>query len=124
MVDTKLLTQAIVCFEDETIEEIAKVMSDTLRRHLYVVNKDDKPIGIVSQTDIINKVVAKELIPKETKVKDIMTTPLECIEFNLELEEIYKKMLEIRTFSLPVVKNNKIIGIIDANAVMAHYEEK
>ncbi|MCX8154197.1 MAG: CBS domain-containing protein, partial [Candidatus Bathyarchaeota archaeon] len=77
-----------------------------------VIAENDKPIGIVTERDIIVKCLAKELNPREVKAKDIMSSPVISIEPDVEMLEAAKVMVSRMIRRLPVVENNKLVGII------------
>ena len=62
---------------DETVLEVSKIMAtDQSYKGYAVVLKRGKPVGIVIERDLVNKVVAKNLDPAAISVNQIMSTPL------------------------------------------------
>lgn len=117
--EKQFLFQAIVCHENESIKEIAEVMKDTKRRHLYVVDENDQPVGVISQTDIVNQIVVEDKKASEVTVGEIMIKDIVSIDITTSAEDAYTKMCEVRTFSLPVTEEGKLVGVIDFNTVVA-----
>jgi CBS domain-containing protein len=72
----------------------------------------EKPIGIITESDIVRKVVSEGKSPKSTLVKEIMTTPLLIIDPYIEIEEAAKTMAKCNIRRLPVIENDQLIGII------------
>ncbi|MCQ5374439.1 MAG: CBS domain-containing protein [Candidatus Methanomethylicia archaeon] len=97
--------------KDSTIYDLARLM-DQNRIGCIVIAEDDKPIGIVTERDIITKCLAKEMNPREVKAKDIMSSPVITIEPDAEMLEAAKVMVSRMIRRLPVVENNKLVGII------------
>ncbi|MBC7113548.1 MAG: CBS domain-containing protein [Candidatus Methanomethyliales bacterium] len=97
--------------KDSTIYDLARLM-DHNRIGCIVIAEDDKPIGIVTERDIITKCLAKEMNPREVKAKDIMSSPVITIEPDAEMLEAAKVMVSRMIRRLPVVENNKLVGII------------
>jgi len=97
--------------KDSTIYDLARLM-DQNRIGCIVIAEDDKPIGIVTERDIITKCLAKEMKPREVKAKDIMSSPVITIEPDAEMLEAAKVMVSRMIRRLPVVENNKLVGII------------
>jgi len=97
--------------KESTIYDLAKLM-DQNRIGCIVIAEDDKPIGIVTERDIIVKCLAKELNPREVKAKDIMSSPAITIEPDVEMLEAAKVMVSRMIRRLPVVENNKLVGIV------------
>jgi CBS domain-containing protein len=76
-----------------------------------LVGKGDVPIGIVTERDIL-KLVAKGLDPKNVKLREIMNTPLITIPSDATIEEASEIMTKRMIRRLPVVEEDKIVGII------------
>ena len=85
-----------------------------------IVLKNNLPIGIITEQDINCKVVAKNISPCETLVKEIMTQPLITILPDMRVEQAIKMMTENRVRRLPVLNaDGKLIGIITVRDIMA-----
>lgn len=93
-----------------TVEEVAKLMKDFGIGNCIVV--DRKPIGIITESDIIKKVVAKNLLASKITVDKIMSSPIIVIDPFSPLEEAMKTMGKCNIRRLPVVEKGKLIGII------------
>lgn len=79
---------------------------------------DEKPIGILTESDILKKVVAEDLKASQVLVKDVMKTPLIVIDPYVELEEAMKIMSKCNIRRLPVVEKGELIGIITQRDVL------
>jgi predicted transcriptional regulator len=77
-----------------------------------IVVQDDQPVGILTESDIIKKVVAEGGNPGEVLVKDVMSTPILTADPYLSLDEVMKKMNKCNVRRLPVIENDKLIGMI------------
>jgi len=83
-----------------------------------VITEDDKPIGIVTERDMIQKLMSKGIAPDSVMLKDVMSQPLITIKPDESLSSAAQKMLEKDIRRLPVVENDKLVGIItDADMV-------
>lgn len=94
-----------------TVLEAARLMKDKKIGNVLVV-EDNQPIGILTESDIIKKVVAEGKTPKNVLVKDVMTTPVIVTDPYIPVEEAMKTMGKCNIRRLPVVENGKLIGII------------
>jgi len=80
---------------------------------LKCANKEDeKPVGIITESDILKKVVAKNLLPSNIFVRDIMSTPIIVTDPYISVEDAMKTMVKCNIRRLPVIENGKLIGII------------
>ena len=85
-----------------------------------VVLKNNLPIGIVTEQDINCKVVAKDISPSKTPVKEVMTEPLITIQHDLRVEQAIKMMTKNRVRRLPVLNaEKKLIGIITVRDILS-----
>ncbi len=107
------LHDAVVCNEDDSVLEVSRIMRDTRKRHILVVDGHLKPLGVISAFDINNRVVAEEKNIHNTKAKDIMSKPVQTIDVHSSYEEACEKMVEYEMHTIPVTKEGKIIGILD-----------
>jgi len=90
---------------------IAKLMAKT-RIGCAIVLKKGKPVGIVTDSDIIERVVAKNKQAKKIKAKDIMSSPLITVSPEDSIVDASRKLRKNVIKRLPVVKNGKLVGII------------
>ena len=89
--------------QDATVMEAAKIMSDR-RIGSLVVGRRDKIVGIFTERDVLNRVVARHLDTMKTIVKDVMTTPVACCQPTTKLLPILE--LSIITCSLRSVQHS------------------
>ncbi len=106
------MTKSPVAVEqDATLVECAKKMVEHDVGSL-VVKEKDRLLGIITDEDFVRKVIAAGLGPEKMRVKDIMVSDVVVIEPDKELHDAMKKMVEHSIKHLPVVKNDKLIGIL------------
>jgi len=92
----------------------------TMRRRYInsvIVNrtKGSPEYGILTTTDICDKIVAQERDPASIRVGEIMTSPLITVDSAMSVSECARIMKENRIHHLPVVdENNHLIGMISA----------
>ncbi len=84
-----------------------------------VVMENGKPVGIVTEKDMIEKVISRNKVPSEVLLKDIMTYPLIVISPLTSLREAAQIMLRKGIRRLPVVDNDKLVGIITDNDILS-----
>ena len=93
-----------------TVKDAAKIMKKNRIGNCIII--DEKPIGIITESDILKKVVAEDLRASEITVEKIMTTPLVVIDAYVDIKEAMKIMSKCNIRRLPVVEKKKLIGII------------
>jgi len=77
-----------------------------------VVMDKDIIVGIVTERDIIERVILQKKDPKKTKIRDIMSTNIKTVHALAPLEKAAKIMRENHIKKLPVILNNEIVGIL------------
>jgi CBS domain-containing protein len=77
-----------------------------------LVESNDEPVGIISERDIMSRLVLEQRDPATTRVSEIMSRNVLCIDPDREPEEAMAMMTEKRVRHLPVVYDGIIIGII------------
>jgi len=78
---------------------------------LIVVNKE-KPVGIVTERDMLKRVLLQHKDPRKTRVSSIMSKPLMVGKPQTDLREAVALMVERRIKKLPVIKNTKLLGLL------------
>ncbi|MEM4359389.1 MAG: CBS domain-containing protein [Candidatus Bilamarchaeaceae archaeon] len=102
------------------ISEAAKLMKRYSIGSVIVVEdeKSKKARGIITERDIVYKVIAKGKDPYTTKVEEIMSKPLRVIRPDTPIEEASKAMRDNKIKRLPVVNEyNELLGIISEGDV-------
>jgi len=101
---------------DSTVLEALSIMRRRYINSLIVkIVDDDNEFGIVTSTDICDKIVAQDRNPAKTKIRDIMTTPLISITPEQTIFECAKLMSEKQIHQIPVMhEDGSIIGMISA----------
>jgi len=102
----------------DAVPAISEMMlSNNIGSFVVVVN--DKPVEIITERDIIEKVVRAGRDPNETTTKDIMTSPTIVIEYNKSVSEALKLMCEKGIRRLAVTKNGKLVGIVTERRLLS-----
>jgi len=84
-----------------------------------VVVESNKPVGIVTDRDFARKVVANNKKPDELTLREVMTTPIITIHPDATVVEAIDKMLKERVRKLPVVEDEKLVGIVTERDVLS-----
>ena len=102
---------------------IQKAAEEMNKHHIgcLVVVDGDRLAGILTERDIMRDVVAKALDAKRVNVRDVMTKEVIMIDPERDVEDAAEVMIEKKIKRLPVLSNDKIVGIITAmDVVTAH----
>ncbi len=107
-----------------TIDCGATAMDATIRMNEHrigamVVMDGDKIAGIFTERDLLNRVVAAKKDPSATPIRDVMTSRLACCTLDTTVEECRTVMTSHKMRHLPVVENDKLLGIISSGDILA-----
>lgn len=94
-----------------------QIMADKNVGALLVIEKE-KLVGIFSERDYARKVILKDKSSKNTSVGELMTREVFYIDAKSTLEESMALMTAKRIRHLPVLKNNRLIGIVTLGDVV------
>ncbi len=106
-----MVTDLVTVTADLNVKEAVKVMNDFEIGCLIVV-EDGKAVGILTERDILKRVVEKGKDPEKTLVKDVMSKPLIVVNPEMGLEEAIETMFKNKIKKLPVVKDGKLVGLV------------
>jgi CBS domain-containing protein len=110
-----------------TISDASCLMSEHLIGAL-VVEHEGQVCGIVTERDVVRKVIAEQRDPAETQVADVMTPDVICCSLETTTDEARGAMRDRRIRHLPVAdKDGRLIGLIsmgDLNAELQADQER
>jgi signal-transduction protein with cAMP-binding, CBS, and nucleotidyltransferase domain len=105
-----------------TVLEAAKLMHQQDVGDLVVMDGVEAK-GIVTERDLVRRVMAmKKLL--DTKVSEVMSSPLITIEDNAQLRDAARLMIKYKIRRLPVTKKSVLVGIIATNDFAKHLSKK
>ena len=109
-----------------TAQEAAKKMRDKKVSSLVVtIPLEDKPIGILTERDLVRQVCTKDVSSNTVVVHEIMSSPLATIDANSPVEVAADIMIQDKVRHLIVMEDeNKVLGIITSSDFMDYLEEK
>ena len=102
---------------DTTVFEASQIMADNNIGCLIVAK--DTLQGIVTERDILIKLVARGRDPKQVRISEIMTRSVISISPDKDMEEACDLMARHRIKRLPVTFGNEVVGIITSTDVVA-----
>ncbi|MEM4970040.1 MAG: CBS domain-containing protein [Sulfolobales archaeon] len=104
---------------DESVAKAAKIMSENKIGSVIVIDSGGKPIGIVTSHDILEKVVARGLNPNEVSVGRVMSSPLIYVDASTPIDKVIEVMLRAGIRHVPVMKGERLVGIIAEYDIIA-----
>ena len=110
-VEDVMVKEVITIDENATVREAAEIMNKFEIGCLIAIRKG-KAMGIITERDLLKRVVAEARDANKTKVKDVMSSPLVVVEPSMDLEEAVKLMFQMKIKKLPVVDGKRLVGLV------------
>jgi len=96
---------------DTSVQEVVATMNKFDISSVIVV-QEERPVGIITHKDIVSKIVQARIPPDAVTAREIMATPVVTIDENASMEEAARLMARKNIKKLPVVRDDKLVGII------------
>jgi CBS domain-containing protein len=107
-----VMIQNVVTVEEAVSVKKAVEIMNKYEIGCLIVTKRGKPIGIVTERDMLTRVLAELRSPDKTKIAEIMSRPLIVADPQMDLEEAARLMFKMKVKKLPVVSNGKLVGLV------------
>ncbi len=125
LVSEVMTSPAIIVDPDITVTEALHIMREHgISSVLVDLMEERGECGIMTQRDVLNKVVAQDRNPDELRVRDIMTAPVITVSPDTGLREASLIMIENNIRRLPVEADGQIVGIVSDTDIFAAVEER
>lgn len=108
-----------IAHADESVWQIAERMHQRVVGTLVVIDKDRVPVGIITDRDLVERVLAKALDPNSTTVQEVMTPAPETVDEQTPIEQAIALMRRERCRRLPVVDDQgQLAGLLSLDDVL------
>ena len=96
---------------EKTAQYASTILKDNDISFLVVV-EESKPVGIVSERDIVRKIVAENKEASKIQLESIMSKKFKWVEPNSSIESAVQKMLNNNIRRLVVLEDENLVGVI------------
>ena len=117
LVSDAMTRKLITISPESSSQECAQAMM-TNKVGGLIVHDGEQAKGIVTEHDLVDKVLAKNTDRTEVKVSDIMSTKLLSVEPSADLSDAMSIMANEGVRRLPVVYNGNVVGILTAKDIL------
>jgi len=107
-----IMSKPVVAMDESKSAKVAGELMKKTRKGCLIVTSKNKPVGILTDSDIIRKIVAKNLKASQIKLKDIMSKPLVTVRPDDDILVAVRKIKKSNIRRLPVIEGGKIVGLI------------
>jgi len=119
MVVKDIMSSPVVTLdEDETSNKVANLMDENDLGCVIISNKAGQPVGIITERDLVIRVLAKNLVPDAIKAKEIMTSPLVTITPEATISEAARRMSRLDIRRLGVFYKDNLVGVISSKDIL------
>ena len=112
------MTKAVISVDLNTPANVAAKMMESAGVGSIIVTEKGKPIGIITERDFAIKMIAYAY-PPHSKVTQIMSSPIIHAKPNTPILEVADLMARKRIRKLPVIDDDRVVGIITATDLLS-----
>jgi predicted transcriptional regulator len=122
---SRLLVKDVMSSPVITIQEEAPTnkAAELMDKHgfgcIIVTGKSAKPLGIITERDLVGRVLAKNVKPDSVKAKEVMTSPLITIEPDETISEAARRMSRLNVRRLGVTYKGQLVGLLSSKDILA-----
>jgi len=114
-----MTTDVVTISGDATVAEAVALMKNRGVRSLIVERRSEgDAYGIVTQRDVVYKVVAKGLDPNQVRVHEIMVKPLVVVNPNLEVKYVARLLANMGLSRAPVIGDHRLLGVVSLSDIV------
>lgn len=115
-----VMSSPVITIDEDAPANSAAVLMD---KHglgcIIVASKKAKPLGIITERDLVGRVLAKNVKPDTIKAKDVMTSPLMTIEPDETISEAARRMNRLNVRRLGVIYKGQLVGLVSSKDILS-----
>jgi len=104
--------------ENETVDKAAQLMDKHGVGCVIVTSKQGKPLGIITERDLVVRILATNTQPSKTTAKEVMSSPLITIDPDVTLSEAARRMSRLNIRRLGVLYRGNIVGLVSSKDIL------
>ena len=110
-IEEAMIKSVVTLQEDVSAYDAVKLMNEK-RIGCLVVLQYGQVVGILTERDLLERVLEKCKNPKETKITEIMTKRVVVGRPDMQIDEAAKLMFEKKVKKLPIVEGSRLVGLV------------
>jgi len=97
--------------QDSTVLDAARLLKEK-KISFLVIMKNNEPIGVVTESDFVRKLVVEDKVASKTQLSEIMSYKFRSVTPSTEIEDAVQKMLNNKIRRLLVLDEGKLAGVV------------
>jgi CBS domain-containing protein len=110
--------------ENDTVLDAAKMLADLDVGAVPICGEDDRLKGMLTDRDIVVKVLAQGKDPSQTKAGELGEGPPVTIGADDSIDEALRKMTENKVRRLPVIEDKRLVGVVSQADIAVNLDEE
>ena len=104
---------------NDTVDKVVDAMVD-LDIGSVIVAERQKPVGIITDSNLLERVYSKHKDPRKLTAEEVMSHPLRTVDPETDIEEATQIMRDLEVKRLPVTTGSKLVGIVTSTDVIRY----
>jgi len=109
--------------KDKTAQDAAKIIAEKDISFLVVMN-DGLPIGVLSESDFVRKIVTEDKKSSDVSISDIMSYKFRSVGPTTTIEDAIQKMLNNNIRRLLILEDDKLVGVITQTDLASYLRDQ
>lgn len=124
-VEELMIKNVVKVNPDILVEEAVRIMNAN-EIGCLIISENGKPVGIITERDLLKRVLEQGRSPRTIKVAEIMSKPVIYGDSQMELEDAARLMFRKKVKKLPITRDGELVGLITLTdlAKTAHIDQK
>ena len=119
LVKDVMSSPAVTTLGDTPLDKTAQLMSNDRLGCIIVTSKDGRALGIITESDLVKRVLANNIKPNKLTAKEVMSTPLITVGPDEVLTETARRMNKLNIRRMGVIYKGNLVGIISSKEILA-----
>ena len=107
-----IMEKNVITIEDDKSALDVSILLKEKEISFVVITKDGKPIGLVTERDIVRKIAAEDKKPSKIRIQDLMSKNFRWVKPEEDIEMAIQKMLNNNIRRLLVLDKDRLAGVI------------
>jgi len=112
-----MVPKVVTTTNNSTLEEAVKLMNDH-EIGCLIVTENKKAVGILTERDLLKRILAKSEDLKRIRVEEVMSTPLISVEPTVEIGDASKLMFEKNIKKMPIIRKGELLGLVTLTDIL------